>query len=363
MKDSDADPEALRPRRQPRRGRRRGALWWPVSVLAFAGCVGVLVPRLFPEHERARRLAAESTVVEAPPEYSASLVEYVLSLLGASRADLKTCSSDYDTGFAVAIHLALTLYTFLGLAIVCDEYFCESLEQISSALQLSDDVAGATFMAAGSSAPELFTALITIFVAPGEQGIGTIVGSAVFNICVIVGITALAAGQVLQLWWYPLTRDSSFYALSIVLMVLAMRDGQISVFESAGLVSTYLPYVPPRMGMASSSAPPPIWQVSTYLLYVVWMACNSRFVECITARERQSNLARASTGIELTVSIPYHTIPCHAIPYHAIPYHTIPYHIITKHSIASSSTGIELTVRPCRYAMLCHAMLCHAMLC
>ena len=29
---------------------------------------------------------------------------------------------------------ALVLYTFLGLAIVCDEYFCESLEQISSAL-------------------------------------------------------------------------------------------------------------------------------------------------------------------------------------------------------------------------------------
>jgi hypothetical protein len=45
------------------------------------------------------------------------------------------------------------LYSFLGLALICDEYFETALEKISEALDLSDDVAGATFMAAGSSAP------------------------------------------------------------------------------------------------------------------------------------------------------------------------------------------------------------------
>lgn len=81
---------------------------------------------------------------------------------------------------------------FYALAIVCDDYFVPSLEKISEVrrrhqpafksnksqsdssdfnldcvfflifqnLQLSEDVAGATFMAAGSSAPELFTSLI-----------------------------------------------------------------------------------------------------------------------------------------------------------------------------------------------------------
>ena len=37
-------------------------------------------------------------------------------------------------------------YMFWGLAIVCDDYFVESLEKISEALDLSHDVAGATFM-------------------------------------------------------------------------------------------------------------------------------------------------------------------------------------------------------------------------
>jgi hypothetical protein len=38
-------------------------------------------------------------------------------------------------------------YMFLGIAIVCDDFFVASLEQICEVLQLSDDVAGATFMA------------------------------------------------------------------------------------------------------------------------------------------------------------------------------------------------------------------------
>ena len=44
-------------------------------------------------------------------------------------------------------------YMFWGLAIICDDYFVASLEQLSEDLSLSPDVAGATFMAAGSSAP------------------------------------------------------------------------------------------------------------------------------------------------------------------------------------------------------------------
>ena len=63
----------------------------------------------------------------------------------------------FDMNGGLAVHLLGILYVFLGIAIICDDYFVEALERISSALKLSDDVAGATFMAAGSSAPELAT--------------------------------------------------------------------------------------------------------------------------------------------------------------------------------------------------------------
>jgi hypothetical protein len=58
------------------------------------------------------------------------------------------------------------LFMFLGIAIVCDDFFVASLEAISENLQLSEDVAGATFMAAGSSAPELFSSAMSLVGCP-----------------------------------------------------------------------------------------------------------------------------------------------------------------------------------------------------
>uniref|UniRef100_A0A674F2H7 Solute carrier family 24 member 4 n=1 Tax=Salmo trutta TaxID=8032 RepID=A0A674F2H7_SALTR len=97
---------------------------------------------------------------------------------------------------AVLLHIVAALYMFLALAIICDDYFVPSLEKICEKLDLSEDVAGATFMAAGSSAPELFASIIGVFITHGDVGVGTIVGSAVFNILCIIGVCGIFAGQV-----------------------------------------------------------------------------------------------------------------------------------------------------------------------
>ena len=137
--------------------------------------------------------------------------------------------------------LALTF--FLGVAIICDEFFVESLERISSSLKLTDDVAGATFMAAGSSAPELATAVVSILIEPGDEGLGTIVGSAVFNIMIIVGVTAIFAGQVLDISPYPFARDCIFYVISILMLVWMIVDKTIQWWDSFALVCGYFVYV------------------------------------------------------------------------------------------------------------------------
>ncbi|KAJ3589033.1 hypothetical protein NHX12_009881 [Muraenolepis orangiensis] len=122
---------------------------------------------------------------------------------------------------AVLLHVLCAIYMFYALAIVCDDYFVPSLEKISENLDLSEDVAGATFMAAGSSAPELFTSLIGVFITKGDVGVGTIVGSAVFNILVIIGLCGIFAGQVIYdakvVWWESLLL-MSMYGVYIVIM-------------------------------------------------------------------------------------------------------------------------------------------------
>ena len=60
-----------------------------------------------------------------------------------------------------------------------------------------------------------------------DVGVGTIVGSAVFNLLVIVALSAALAGQVLNLDWRPLARDSVFYAMSICVLITFAWDGYI----------------------------------------------------------------------------------------------------------------------------------------
>ncbi|NXD90036.1 NCKX1 protein, partial [Chaetorhynchus papuensis] len=143
----------------------------------------------------------------------------------------------------VVLHIFGIMYVFVALAIVCDEYFVPALGVITEKLQISEDVAGATFMAAGGSAPELFTSLIGVFISHSNVGIGTIVGSAVFNILFVIGTCALFSREILHLTWWPLFRDISFYIVDLLMLILFFLDSVIDWWESLLLLTAYATYV------------------------------------------------------------------------------------------------------------------------
>ncbi|XP_068944177.1 sodium/potassium/calcium exchanger 2 isoform X2 [Petaurus breviceps papuanus] len=144
---------------------------------------------------------------------------------------------------AIILHVLGMIYMFIALAIVCDEFFVPSLTVITEKLAISDDVAGATFMAAGGSAPELFTSLIGVFIAHSNVGIGTIVGSAVFNILFVIGMCALFSREILNLTWWPLFRDVSFYIIDLIMLIIFFLDNFIAWWESLLLLTAYICYV------------------------------------------------------------------------------------------------------------------------
>ena len=63
---------------------------------------------------------------------------------------------------------------------------------------MPEDVAGATLMAVGSSAPEFFTVIHHARVTESAEGVGDIVSAAVFNSMTIVGLTGIFAGHLDQ---------------------------------------------------------------------------------------------------------------------------------------------------------------------
>jgi len=142
---------------------------------------------------------------------------------------------------------------FYLLAKVCDQYFVRSLDIIAQKWHLSEDVAGATLMAIGSSAPEFFTSVIALGKVGSEQiGAGTIVGSAIFNILVIIGVSSIISA--VKLRWGPVIRDLLFYMGAIGVLLVTFRDGTITVYEALLYILVYIGYI---IFLASRRKTPP----------------------------------------------------------------------------------------------------------
>ncbi|MBN3313421.1 NCKX5 protein, partial [Atractosteus spatula] len=161
-------------------------------------------------------------------------------------------SSEFPEGFfteqerkagGIVIYFMIIFYMLLAVSVVCDDYFLPSLEAISERLGLSHDVAGATFMAAGSSAPELVTVFLGVFVTKGDIGVSTIVGSAVYNLLAICAACGLLSSSVSKLTCWPLFRDCVAYAISVSAVIAIISDNTIYWYEAASLLLVYGVYI------------------------------------------------------------------------------------------------------------------------
>ena len=146
-----------------------------------------------------------------------------------------------DPKYLAIFYFFGVIYLFIGLAIIADDFFCPALDVLATDLNLSQDVAGATLMAAGGSAPELFANLIGTFIR-SDVGFGTIVGSAVFNVLFVVGFCSLVTATPMKLSAWPLLRDSSFYAVTLCILALffgVFSPQRIELYEAATLFALY----------------------------------------------------------------------------------------------------------------------------
>lgn len=146
------------------------------------------------------------------------------------------------------IYIILLLLCFYFTAIVCDEFFVWSLNKISQKLKISSEVTWATFMAIGSSAPELFTSIFALFFVFGSGGneavgAGTIVGSAIFNVLIITWLSLVFSKSNKKLYRQPVVRDLLFYTLTVTVLIISLWDGQILFYEAGIMVALYTIYV------------------------------------------------------------------------------------------------------------------------
>ncbi|XP_043949362.1 sodium/potassium/calcium exchanger 3 isoform X2 [Drosophila biarmipes] len=117
-----------------------------------------------------------------------------------------------------------------------------NIKQYTNALRMTYDVAGATFLAGATSAPELFVNFVATFVTNGDIGVGTIVGSSVFNILVISAVCGILTPPS-NLDWWPITRDTIWYLVSIAALTVVLWDSLVMWYEATVLLLLYFAYL------------------------------------------------------------------------------------------------------------------------
>lgn len=130
----------------------------------------------------------------------------------------------------------------LGLVVLGGYFLVDGAVTLARSLGISETVIGLTIVAVGTSMPELVTSIMASIRKQADVAFGNIVGSNIYNILGIGGITASIAPTEVPL---EIVRFDNLVmiAASILLVVLAYTGRCISRWEGGLLVLLYIGYV------------------------------------------------------------------------------------------------------------------------
>ncbi|NYJ35849.1 cation:H+ antiporter [Nocardiopsis aegyptia] len=115
---------------------------------------------------------------------------------------------------------------------------------IASALGVSDLLVGLTVVAVGTSLPELVTSVVAVMRGERDMAVGNIVGSNVFNIGAVLGLTAIISPEGIAVAPAALRFDLPIMvAVSLVLLPIALTRLDVARWEGALLVGFYAAYL------------------------------------------------------------------------------------------------------------------------
>eukprot|EP00928_Gymnodinium_smaydae_P080052 TRINITY_DN63855_c0_g1_i1.p1 TRINITY_DN63855_c0_g1~~TRINITY_DN63855_c0_g1_i1.p1 ORF type:complete len:476 (+),score=100.65 TRINITY_DN63855_c0_g1_i1:70-1428(+) len=149
---------------------------------------------------------------------------------------------DALSGFEGILMLALSLYAFLGISILCDEHLCPSLDKLCDHLRIPTALAAATFVSFGSSAPELVISTLGAARNKTELSVPAVLISALIAFAAIPPLVVRAAGP-MKLQVREVARDAVAYFLTLLLFVYLNNQESISALNAGMLVAAYLLYL------------------------------------------------------------------------------------------------------------------------
>jgi cation:H+ antiporter len=180
------------------------------------------------------------------------LIVYVVFALRQSRMESREVQKEYEREFAEkephtakkTILNIVFILAGLGLLVLGSNWLVDSSVQIAKALGVSELVIGLTIVAVGTSLPEIATSVIAALKGESDIAVGNAVGSNIFNLLGVLGISALIAPGGVTVAARVLQFDLPVMVfVALVTLPIFYIDNRISRIEGGVLLSYYIVYV------------------------------------------------------------------------------------------------------------------------
>lgn len=187
--------------------------------------------------------AATATAISEASTSQASSSEASSSETSAPEASSSETSAPKASQASGTSMLKAVVMLVVGLLclIAGSNMFVDNASFVASSLGVSDAVIGLTIVAGGTSMPELATSMVSAKKGNSDIAIGNVIGSNVFNILMIIGITGLVKPMHIA---GITTLDLIMMLASMLLMWFFCRTTyKVKRWEGAVLTIIYLAYL------------------------------------------------------------------------------------------------------------------------
>lgn len=111
---------------------------------------------------------------------------------------------------------------------------------IAEAFQIPEMIIGVTVIAIGTSLPELITSVLAIRKGQIDIGVGNIIGSNIYNILMIMGVSATIAGIHVA---PTIFQDYVIMIMFSMALFVSIKSGKLDYRVGMGLVAGYVVYI------------------------------------------------------------------------------------------------------------------------
>jgi cation:H+ antiporter len=132
----------------------------------------------------------------------------------------------------------------IGLTLVGADWLVDGAIAVAHEFGIAESVIGLTIVAAGTSAPELATTIAGTLKGDRGVAVGTVIGSSIYNILAILGLTCIGAPRALEVERHLLLFDIPLLAGIALLCIPVFVSGRgVSRAEGALFIAIYLGYM------------------------------------------------------------------------------------------------------------------------